>query len=146
VRVYETPSGYRAMTRVRDYDGEVRQVERYGRTQGAARAALALALRDRVRVDAKAEIGPDTKFVVVAESWYADFEQQDRSPTTVSAYRDRLDKQILPALGNVRVRELTVRVVDRHLRAVGAKHGQHWPSRPRPCSAKRLPSQYVTTP
>lgn len=123
MRVYTTPSGYRAMTRVRDYDGAVRQVERYGRTQGAARAALAVALRDRVRVDAEAEIGPDTKLTVVAEAWFAAFEGQDRSPTTIGAYRDRLDKQILPALGNLRVRELTVGVVDRHLRAIGTKHG-----------------------
>jgi integrase len=123
VRVYETPSGYRAMTRVRDYDGRVHQVERYGRTQGAARAALALALRDRVRIEAEAEIGPDTKFGVVAEAWFSDFERQDRSPTTLATYRDRLDKQILPALGNIRVRELTVGIVDRHLRAVGTKHG-----------------------
>jgi Phage integrase, N-terminal SAM-like domain len=123
VRVYETPSGYRAMTRVRDYDGTVRQVERYGRTQGAARSALALALRDRLRVDAGAEIGPDTPFAVVAEAWFCDFRRQDRSPTTVAAYRDRLDKQILPVFGNIRVRELTVGIVDRHLRAVDIKHG-----------------------
>ena len=52
-----------------------------------------------------------------------DFERQDRSPTTVAAYRGRIDKHILPALGNVRVRELTVGLVDRHLRAVEARHG-----------------------
>ena len=44
-------------------------------------------------------------------------------PPTVAAYRDRLDKQILPVFGNIRVRELTVGIVDRHLRAVGIKHG-----------------------
>ena len=53
----------------------------------------------------------------------SEFLRQDRSPTTVSTYRDRLDKQIIPALGNVRIRELTVGLVDRHLRAIGAKHG-----------------------
>ena len=59
----------------------------------------------------------NAKLAAVAEAWFADFERQDRSPTTVAAYRDRLDKHILPALGNVRVRELTVGLVDRHLRA-----------------------------
>jgi hypothetical protein len=121
--VYKTPSGFRAMTRVRDLDGTVRQVERYGRTQGGARTALSLALRDRARVDTEAEITPDTKLGAVAEVWFADFGRQDRSPTTVAAYRDRLDKHVLPALGNVRIRELTVGLVDRHLRAVEAKHG-----------------------
>ena len=89
MRVYKTPSGYRAMTRVRDYDGRVRQVERYGRTQGAARTALSTALRDRARVDAEAEITPDTKLAAVAEVWFSEFQRQDRSPTTVAAYRAR---------------------------------------------------------
>jgi integrase len=111
------------MTRVRDFDGKVRQVERYGRTQGAARNALALALRDRARVDADADITPDTKLAALAGLWFEQFQRQDRSPTTVAAYRDRLDKQIIPALGNVRARELSVGLVDRHLRAIGAKHG-----------------------
>lgn len=123
VRVYATDAGYRAMTRVRDYDGKVRQVERYGRTQGAARKALALALRDRVRADAAAGINPETKVAVLVELWFADLSRRELSPTTTAAYRDRLDKQILPALGNVRVRELTVSLVDRHLRAVESKHG-----------------------
>ena len=79
MRVYKTPSGYRAMTRVRDFDGKVRQVERYGRTQGAARAALSLALRERARVDAEADITPDTKLATLAEAWLDDFERQDRS-------------------------------------------------------------------
>ena len=90
---------------------------------GRRRAALSLALRERARVDAEADITPDTKLAALAEAWLDDFERQDRSPTTVAAYRGRIDKHILPALGNVRVRELTVGLVDRHLRAVEANHG-----------------------
>ena len=41
----------------------------------------------------------------------------------MSAYRHQLDRHILTPLGDVRVRELTVGVVDRHLHAVTAKHG-----------------------
>jgi integrase len=123
IRVYETDAGFRAMTRVRDFDGRVRQVERHARTKGAARDALARALRDRARVDADAEITGTTKLAPVAEAWFADFQRKDRSPTTVAAYRARLDRHVLPALGNVRVREVTVGLIDRHLRAVEAKHG-----------------------
>jgi len=36
---------------------------------------------------------------------------------------DRLQEQILPALGNVKLRELTVGLVDRHLTTVKAQHG-----------------------
>jgi len=38
-------------------------------------------------------------------------------------YRDRLDRQIIPALGKLRVRKLTVALVDRHLATVKAAQG-----------------------
>jgi integrase-like protein len=116
-------TGYRARTLYRDYDGVTRRVERHGQTKGAAERALRLALRDRMHVGAEAEITPDTKIAGLAETWFAEISAQDRSPGTLRAYRDRLDRQIIPALGNLRVRELTTGIVDRHLRAVREKHG-----------------------
>ncbi|WP_245160691.1 hypothetical protein [Blastococcus sp. CT_GayMR16] len=41
----------------------------------------------------------------------------------MQAYRDRPDRQILPGLGQLRVRELTIGVLDRHLRLIVARHG-----------------------
>ena len=111
-------SAYRARTLYRDYDGVTRRVERHGRTKSAAERALRVALRDRVHLGAKAEITPDTKIAALAETWFAEVSSQDRSPGTLRAYRDRLDREVIPALGNLRVRELTTGVVDRHLRAV----------------------------
>jgi hypothetical protein len=64
-----------------------------------------MALRDRVHVGVEAEITPDTKIAGLAETWFAEISAQDRSPGTLRAYRDRLDGQIIPALGNLRVRE-----------------------------------------
>jgi integrase len=116
-------TGYRARTLYRDYDGMIRRVERHGQTKGAAERALRLALRDRVYVGAEAEITPDTKIAGLAEAWFSEISAQDRSPGTLRAYRDRLDRQIIPALGNLRVRELTTGIVDRHLRAIRDKHG-----------------------
>jgi hypothetical protein len=100
-------TGYRARTRYRDYDGVTRRVERHGRTKGAAERALRMALRDRVHVGAEVEITPDTKIAGLAETWFAEISAQDRSPGTLRAYRDRLDGQIIPGLGNLRVRERT---------------------------------------
>jgi integrase len=116
-------TGYRARTLYRDYDGVTRRVERHGQTKGAAERALRLAMRDRMHVGAEAEITPDTKIAGLAETWFAEISAQDRSPGTLRGYRDRLDRQIIPALGNLRVRELTTGIVDRHLRAVRGKHG-----------------------
>lgn len=112
-----------ARCRYRDFDGVTRLVEKRGRTRGAAEQALARAIRDRSRGDAESVITPDTKLAAVARVWWGQLIESDLSPSTKQLYRDRLDKQILPALGNVRVRELSVGVVDRHLEAVKLKHG-----------------------
>jgi hypothetical protein len=45
------------------------------------------------------------------------------APRLSRLYRDRLDKQILPSLGELRLRELSVGVVDRHIAAVKVAHG-----------------------
>lgn len=123
VRMYATASGFRAMTRFRDYDGKVRQVERHGKTKGAAAAALARALRDRHRADAGAVISPETRVDALAEAWWSEIEQGTLSPGTCRNYRDRLDRQVIPSLGRLRVRELTTGTIDRHLRAVRDRHG-----------------------
>ena len=122
-RTYQAGAVWRSRCYVRDYDGIVRECERTGRSGAAAERALGKALRDRARIDATAEITGETKLSAVAEAWWTDFQRKDRSPTTLQAYRDRIDKQIVPAIGNVRVREASVGLVDRHLRAVETKHG-----------------------
>jgi integrase len=58
---------------------------------------------------------------MLADAWYAGL--TDLSPVTMEAYRRRLDVQILPALGQLRIRELSAGVLDRHLRAISATHG-----------------------
>lgn len=121
VRTYRVPAGYRATCLFRDWDGVTRQVERQARTKGAAEQALALVLRDRQGAGRDGEIVPDSKVSVLAEKWFSQLE--GKSPSTMQAYRDRLDRQVLPALGNVRVRELSVGLLDRHLAAVRAMHG-----------------------
>jgi len=124
VRTYPTATGrFRARTLYRDYDGQTRAVERSGKSEGAARRALAVALRDRARVDNGMAITPNTKVAVLAEQWFGELTDAGRSPSTLQAYRERLDSQVLPALGEVRIRELTVGVIDRHLSVVKAKNG-----------------------
>ena len=121
IRCYKTTTGYRARVLVRDYDGAVRAVERRGTTKAAAERALKTALRDRAPVNASGEITADSRVSALAEAWYAGL--ADLSPVTMQAYRDRLDRQILPGLGQLRVREFSIGVLDRHLRLVTAKHG-----------------------
>jgi integrase len=121
IRLYQDPAGYRAVCLYRDWDGVTRQVQRQAKTKGAAERALSVALRDRGRAGSSQGIAPDTKVADLAEKWFTELE--GKSPSTMQAYRDRLDRQVLPALGNVRVREVTVGLLDRHLAAVRASHG-----------------------
>jgi integrase len=55
--------------------------------------------------------------------WFRHVSEQDRSISTLQQYRYRLDRQILPVLGGLRVRELTPGIIDRHLRLMAARHG-----------------------
>jgi integrase len=108
---------------VRDHDGVTREIQRAGRTKAEAERKLALAIRERTHSAADNAITPDTKLSVVAELWFSDICEQNRSPSTLQVYRDRLDRQVLPALGNVRLRELSVGRVDAHLKAVKTNNG-----------------------
>jgi integrase len=114
---------YRARGRYRDFDGVTRQVEASGRTRGEAERRLRESLVDRSYSPTEAEIGPDTRVHVLVAAWWADFETRGASKGTLRIYRGRIDAVILPALGALRVRELTVGTVHRHLEAVRRTHG-----------------------
>src|SRR3954462_8586944 len=113
MRIYKTDTGYRARVLVRDYDGHVRAVERNAGSKIAAERALKLALRDRAPGKTGGEITADSRVLLLAEAWYSSLD--DLSPITLQAYRDRLDRQLLPRLGQLRIRELSVGILDRHL-------------------------------
>src|SRR3954451_8385260 len=121
MRIYQTNTGYRARVLVRDYDGHVRDVERNAASKIAAERALKLALRDRAPGQTGGELAFDSRVLLLAEAWYASLD--NLSPITLQAYRDRLDRQLLPRLGQLRIRELSVGILDRHLRDIADRHG-----------------------
>ncbi|GAA2897164.1 site-specific integrase [Pseudonocardia halophobica] len=123
IRTYDRGGVWWARTLFRDWDGVTRQVQRNGPTENAAKRALTEALRDRVRIDGGAEITPDSRVDALAEAWWSEINDGAKSPGTLRAYRDRLDRQVKPSLGSLRVRELSTGVVDRHLKAVRERHG-----------------------
>ena len=127
ITVYPAGHGrYRARCRYRHYDGRVYPVERYGPTRTQAELRLREAIRDWTAPTTGAVIGPDTKFVDVARRWMADLErdadQGHRSWGTVDTYRSRLTTVVLPAVGELRVREVTTPVCDRLCRQVRDQH------------------------
>lgn len=122
VRVEPAPAGFRARARFRDYDGKTRDVERTGRTKGAARNALTEALAER-SAPAAEEITADTRIEELAALWSEEIRAAGRADATRRRYRETLDNYVLPALGSLRIREVTVSRVDRFLKTTTEKVG-----------------------
>jgi integrase len=125
IRVYElAPGRHKARTLYRDFDGQTRPVARNGKTKNAAIQALKDHLRDRVReAGAGEDITASSKVEALAEAWWTEFEKLGKSPGTLRLYRDRLDNQVLPGVGKLRVRELTTGACNRFIASVGEHHG-----------------------
>ena len=115
------PRAWRSRTKVRDYDGITREVERHGATKGESLRNLREALRDRVYIGASGDLTADSKVAAVAEAWYAT--TTSLADGTREQYRYLLDGKLHAGIGELRVRELTVAVCDRFLQTVQAQSG-----------------------
>ncbi len=122
-RIQSGPKSWRAATNYRDYDGVTRQIERSGATGAKAERRLLEHLTSRARVAGHGEVTRETRLRDVAEMWFAEFRAQGKASSTVDAYDDALRLHVLPGLGSLLVREVTVGVVDRFLGAVRDKKG-----------------------
>ena len=94
---------WRAVVRVRDRDGVIRQVTAHGPTQTKARQALEEALAERSGPNSGLLNG-DTRYRVLAEMWMVDVQRRSAA-TTYDTYRRLLDSVVLPRFGELRLRE-----------------------------------------
>lgn len=121
------PGGYRARCRFRDTDGVTRPVEAWGKTKTEARNKLHAALKERKRTSSEQDIGPDSYVKDVVALWWEQLERKvaagKRSPGTARTYKVYVDSLVLPRLGNLRVREVTVGRVDQVLLAAVVEKG-----------------------
>jgi integrase len=112
-----TAGGWRAFARFRDHDGVTRKVERNGPTEATAKNRLREHLRDRAQQGPADGLNGDSRFRVAAAEWMATIEQLAargaRSPDTARVYRLTLDGHVLPGIGELRLREVTVPRLDR---------------------------------
>lgn len=116
------PSSYKARARYRDRDGQTRTVARFGQTKGQARDRLKAALAER-SVDNGGAIGRRTTVRDLAAAWLLEVEGSKRAPNTKRLYRHAVEHWIIPAIGGVRVGELSTSTVDLALTGIAAKHG-----------------------
>lgn len=110
-----------AMARFRDYDGRVRQVRALGDTPADARRRLKAKLRDRQRATGVG-LTSESRVSELADQW---LEQAGRrwSIGTRRTYSTVVKNQVKPALGQLRLREAKVGVIDRALEAIYDNHG-----------------------
>ncbi len=124
IRTYRAGNRVRAMTLYRDFDGSTVQVERWGASVAAAERKLEEALRDRLaQAGGGDEITRESRVQDLAEHWWGEFSKLGRSPGTLRLYRDRLDNQVIPGVGKLRVRELTTAAINRHVKSVAERNG-----------------------
>ncbi len=112
------PGRFRARVRFRDYDGVTRDIEVTDTTGPAATRALKVKIRDRSTPNDD-EISRETRISALAELWIEEITAEERiAPQTIHRYQASLRTEILPALGNLRIREASVGRLDRFLRDI----------------------------
>lgn len=122
-----------ARAQVRDVDGRVRSVRATARTKSAAIRLLERRLQDRVDPSINGITG-DTTFEDLAALWLQHRRDHGKvktkgllAPQTLATYQHDVDQVIIPAIGQVRVREATIPFLDRLFADVehGRKHGDY---------------------
>ena len=120
---------YVAGTRFRELTGGYRRV-----TASAESAPAAVnRLKEKIAADlpsqAEGDLNGQSNLKAVAVVWIAEIEQrQEHAPQTIEVYRDIVRRVILPAIGDLRLNELTVGTLDRFLKAEadrGLSRGRH---------------------
>lgn len=117
----------RARAYYRDFDGTTRLVEANGRTTTQATQALRLELQSQAHGDGQADLTAMTRFSAAADEWPERLDDlvQDgrRSSSTADVYRRQLRLHVLPAMGEVRLGEITTPLVDRVLADIKRRIG-----------------------
>jgi integrase len=127
ITTHAVAGGFCAVTRFRDHDGVTRKVKRVGPTAAVAKNRLREELRDRARQGPTTGLTGDSRFRLAAAEWLAGVallvEQGRRSPNTLQLYRLILATHVEPALGELRLRELSVPRLDRFVQTLQLHKG-----------------------
>ncbi len=113
---------FRAIAKYRGFDGRTRQVEASGKSKTQAEQNLRRLLQSRALEGRRDELSGMTRFADASSIWLDQqqrlVDQRRRSPGTVDTYRRQLTNHVLPAMGELRLAEVTTPLVDRVLDSV----------------------------
>lgn len=140
VNVQETsPGRFRARTRFRDDDGQVRFVVRYGASPNQAEQELQEALKRRRPPAAGGDITGATRLRTLADAWIASVERDTRrAPATRDRYGWIVRRVIVPDIGELLVRECDAGRLDRFIDRVVADRGPATARTTRACLSMML--------
>jgi integrase len=125
IRTYKLADGTgRAIANYKDYDGITRPVEKAGPSEAKATAALLEKLRDRAQRSAGGEITADTKVYVAAEKWLQTIDESDKAARTKKEYRDTWNRYLVAPLGQLRVQDARVSIVNSVITTVRDRNGR----------------------
>lgn len=128
------PTRFRAMALFRDFDGVTRSFQARGKTATHASQNLRLRMQTRSLAGGHGDLTGLSRFGVAAELWVGRMDdlvdEGRRSPGTVDTYRRQLRNHVLPALGEVRLGEITPPMADR---VIGRIKKQVSPATARSC-------------
>jgi len=112
----------RARARIRDIDGVLRPVTRWGSTEDEAAALLAAALRGR-GCCGDHEITGETRVAAAVRTWLVEVDQSDLAVSTRQLYRAAGRLYLTPTLGSLRLAELRLSVIEATLMTIRTDRG-----------------------
>lgn len=119
ISVQRTPGGkVEARARYRDWDGKTRLVQATGDSLKSADRALRSKLADRTLFQSSSSIlAPDSSFGDLVAYWLEDLDLEDRlSRTTRLLYERNMHTLVMPAFGNLTLREIGVARCDHFIK------------------------------
>lgn len=115
---------WRARCKVRDLDGTLRDVERWGDTRTQAEQSLQAALRDRTTPsDGSSGLTGDSRVRDASALWLQELEGRDLAHGTMTLYRYSVVNYLDKLVGDFSLREVKPPNVDKLLRTVKEQHG-----------------------
>ncbi|GGK43786.1 putative phage integrase [Pilimelia terevasa] len=116
------PNRYCARARYRDYDGKTRDIEATDTTGPAAVRALKVKIRDRTAPNDD-EITRETHVRTLARLWMEKItEAEEVAKQSIDRYDSVLRTAVVPALGDLRIREASVGRLDKFLLTIAKEH------------------------
>jgi integrase len=118
IKVTQLESGrYRASTRHRDRDGQLRRVRATDRTERLAEAELKRRIANRRGFGGDGTLGIESRFAVLADLWLEDLETRKIAEATKDNYRDDLRLYVRPYFEHFSLAEITTARVETFLKA-----------------------------